>query len=89
MNYSVIIVAAGKGTRTGLTYNKVFYKIGNAPIITQTLKPFLEDADCAKIIMSISPHEQEEFEKIIQSEKIVYVPVGQPDRKADISVCRK
>ena len=44
MNYSVIIVAAGKGTRTGLTYNKVFYKIGNAPIITQTLKPFLEDA---------------------------------------------
>ena len=49
MNYSVIIVAAGKGTRTGLTYNKVFYKIGNAPIITQTLKPFLEDADCAKI----------------------------------------
>ena len=76
MNYSVIIVAAGKGTRTGLTYNKVFYKIGNAPIITQTLKPFLEDADCAKIIMSISPHEQEEFEKIIQSEKIVYVPGG-------------
>ena len=51
MNYSVIIVAAGKGTRTGLTYNKVFYKIGNAPIITQTLKPFEEDADCAKIIM--------------------------------------
>ena len=56
MNYSVIIVAAGKGTRTGLTYNKVFYKIGNAPIITQTLKPFLEDAECAKIMMSISPH---------------------------------
>ena len=76
MNYSVIIVAAGKGTRTGLTYNKVFYKIGNAPIITQTLKPFLEDADCAKIIMSISPHEQEEFEKVIHSEKIVYVPGG-------------
>ena len=26
--------------------------------------------------MSISPHEQEEFEKVIQSEKIVYVPGG-------------
>lgn len=76
MKYSVIIVAAGKGTRTGLTYNKVFYKIGNAPIVTQTLKPFLEDPDCVKIIMSISLFEQEEFEKVVQSEKIVYVSGG-------------
>ena len=82
MNYSVIIVAAGKGTRTGLTYNKVFYKIGNAPIITQTLKPFLEDADCAKIIMSISPHEQEEFEKIYALNK----ELGLPVRIADIGI---
>ena len=89
MNYSVIIVAAGKGTRTGLTYNKVFYKIGNAPIITQTLKPFLEDADCAKIIMSISPHEQEELKKLFKVRRSFMYLVGQPDRKADISVCRK
>lgn len=76
MNYSVIVVAAGKGTRTGLTYNKVFYKIGNVPIITQTLKPFIEDQDCAKIILAISLQERKEFEDIIQSEKVVYVKGG-------------
>ena len=89
MNYSVIIVAAGKGTRTGLTYNKVFYKIGNAPIITQTLKPFEEDADCAKIIMSISPIEQEEFEKSFTARRSSMSLEEQPDRKVDISVCRR
>lgn len=76
MKYSVIMVAAGKGTRTGLSYNKVFYKIGNVPIITQTLKPFEEDEDCERIVMSISPQEQEDFESVIDSEKVVYVHGG-------------
>ena len=70
------MVAAGKGTRTGLSYNKVFYKIGNVPIITQTLKPFEEDEDCERIVMSISPQEQEDFESVIDSEKVVYVHGG-------------
>ena len=76
MKYSVIIVAAGKGTRTGLTYNKVFYKINNTPLINITLAPFLEDEDCERIILSISPKEQEDFENIIQSEKVIYTAGG-------------
>ena len=72
MKYSVIIVAAGKGTRTGLTYNKVFYKINNEPIICKTLRPFLTDEDCERIIISIAPTEQKDFESLITSPKVVY-----------------
>lgn len=76
MDYNVAIVAVEEGTRTGLTYNKTFYRIRSAPIITQTLKPSLESADYVKIIMLVSPHKQKESEKIIQSERIVYVSDG-------------
>lgn len=72
MKYSVIIVAAGKGTRTGLTYNKVFYKINNEPIICKTLRPFLTDEDCERIVISIAPTEQKDFESLITSPKVVY-----------------
>lgn len=76
MEYSVIIVAAGKGTRTGLTYNKVFYKVGDTPLIKLTVQPFLEDEDCKKIILSISPNEQEDFKQILHNEQIVYTKGG-------------
>ena len=76
MKYSVIIVAAGKGTRTGLTYNKVFYKIGDVPLIQLTVQPFLDDEDCERVILSISPNEQEDFKQILDSEKIVYTKGG-------------
>ena len=72
MKYSVIIVAAGKGTRTGLTYNKVFYKINNEPIICKTLRLFLTDEDCERIVISIAPTEQKDFESLITSPKVVY-----------------
>ena len=29
MNYSLILLCAGSGKRTGLKYNKIFYKINN------------------------------------------------------------
>lgn len=76
MKYSVIIVAAGKGTRTKLEYNKVFYNAGTGPIICNTILPFIEDDDCEKIIMSISANEQEAYENIIQNEKIIYTQGG-------------
>lgn len=76
MKYSVIIVAAGKGTRTNLTYNKVFFPIHDSSVIAHTIAPFQEDDDCEKIVMVISKHEQPEFEKRIQSHKIQYVEGG-------------
>lgn len=72
MKYDAIILAAGKGTRTKLEYNKVFYTIENEPIISKTLKPFLEDKDCEHIIVVISEIEKADFEKVIHNDKVIY-----------------
>ncbi|MFA6377918.1 MAG: 2-C-methyl-D-erythritol 4-phosphate cytidylyltransferase, partial [Acholeplasmataceae bacterium] len=54
MRYSVVIPAAGQGSRMELGYNKVFYKIGNRTILEKTLAPFIEDKSCVEIILVCS-----------------------------------
>lgn len=51
MQYSVIIVAAGSGTRCQLGYNKVYYKMNRYTILENAMKPFLKDNDCKQIIV--------------------------------------
>ncbi|MEA4874929.1 2-C-methyl-D-erythritol 4-phosphate cytidylyltransferase [Anaerorhabdus sp.] len=51
MNYSVIIVAAGKGTRMNLGYNKVYYRVDGKTILERTMKVFEEDKRCSQIII--------------------------------------
>lgn len=78
MNYSVIILAAGKGTRTNLDYNKVFYTFDDKEtLIVKTLRPFLSDLDCKQVIMVIGENEQESFQQVIpKDERIVYIHGG-------------
>ncbi|MCI6271998.1 MAG: 2-C-methyl-D-erythritol 4-phosphate cytidylyltransferase [Erysipelotrichaceae bacterium] len=51
MEYSVVIVAAGKGTRMNLGYNKVYYKINDKTILENTISIFLNDIRCKQIIV--------------------------------------
>lgn len=52
MNYSVIIVAAGKGSRMGLPYNKVYHVLNNSKtVLENSMEPFLLDDDCQQIIV--------------------------------------
>lgn len=52
MNYSVVIVAAGKGIRANLGYNKNFFEIEEGKtIIDKTIDIFDEDIDCKEIIV--------------------------------------
>lgn len=76
MNYSVVIVAAGKGSRTNLEYNKVFYEIAGKPLIDKTLSLFVEDAACEAIIVVVSAAEKARFETVIQSDKVLYAIGG-------------
>lgn len=52
--YTSVIVAAGKGTRAGLEFNKIFYHFGNKSLIDFTIQPFVNDEDCDKIILVLS-----------------------------------
>ena len=49
--YSAIIVAAGKGERTGLDENKVLYEINRKSIIRHAIEGFKKDKDCKEIIV--------------------------------------
>lgn len=58
MEYSVIIVAAGSGTRMKLGYNKVYAKLKDGrSILETTISVFLNDSDCSQIIVVTDPGE--------------------------------
>lgn len=43
MNYSVIVLAAGRGSRTNLDYNKVFYTFENGQtVLNKSLSVFYQ-----------------------------------------------
>ncbi|RLQ91786.1 2-C-methyl-D-erythritol 4-phosphate cytidylyltransferase [Falsibacillus albus] len=66
MNYEVVIPAAGQGKRMGAGHNKLLIKLRGRPIISHTLKVFLEDSSCSKIILAINPVEREIFSDLIK-----------------------
>ncbi|MCH4207028.1 MAG: 2-C-methyl-D-erythritol 4-phosphate cytidylyltransferase [Solobacterium sp.] len=56
MEYSVIIVAAGSGSRMKLGYNKVYYRGKDGrTILEHTMDLFLKDQDCRQIVVVTDP----------------------------------
>lgn len=56
MKYSVVIVAAGKGSRMKLGYNKVYAPLPNGKaILAETMSIFQQDEDCTEIIVVTEP----------------------------------
>lgn len=76
MDYSAIVVAAGTGERSGLGYNKVLSKLGDSTVIEQSVSKFIEDDDCKEIILVVKKEEQEDFEHILNIDKVIYAYGG-------------
>lgn len=74
--YTAVIVAAGKGTRSNLGFNKVFYNFGGKSLIDFTLLPFENDLKCDKIILVVSKHDFPEMKEKVFSEKVMLVLGG-------------
>ena len=72
MEYATVVVAAGSGKRTGLNYNKVFYKMKDKTVIEHSLKHFIKDQDCKQIVLVANPKEKDLFKEIIKSSKVEY-----------------
>lgn len=49
--YSVVILAAGKGTRLNLGYNKVFYEIKHKTVLEYSVDYFLKDPAFSEVIV--------------------------------------
>ena len=75
--YSIIILCAGQGKRTGLNYNKMFYKFNNQTVYQMTLEPFLYDQNCGQIIVVTQESEREDFKELCQDARIEFVNGGQ------------
>ena len=76
--YSVCLLAAGKGTRTQLDYNKVFYRLNeNQTVLDKSVDIFSQDADCTQIVLVCAPYEHEKMLSLYsKNEKITIVDGG-------------
>lgn len=75
--YSVIILCAGKGTRTGLSYNKMLYRFENGRTVYEmTLDHFINDCLCGQVIVVTQPYERDAFQKLYSHDKIEFVNGG-------------
>ena len=55
MNYQAIVLAAGEGLRSHLSYHKVLYPIQNKPMIYWSILPFVEDKEYTYTGSAITP----------------------------------
>ncbi len=76
-NYSVIVLCAGSGTRTGLAYNKIFYKIEGETVYEKTMNTFLSDLRCKQIIVVTKEDEVELLKEFYDDHRIEYCLGGQ------------
>lgn len=76
---TVILAAAGSGTRSKLKENKIFFKIDGEPIILKTAKIFDENTKIDQIIITYSNGEKERINSILKgkiSKPIIYIEGG-------------
>jgi 2-C-methyl-D-erythritol 4-phosphate cytidylyltransferase len=76
MNYSAIILCAGSGKRTGLGYNKMFFKLNGETDYEKSVKAFLNDERCKQIIIVSKMEEREDFKNLLNEERMVFVNGG-------------
>lgn len=76
MDYSAIILCAGQGKRTGLDYNKMFYKFKGETIYEMTLSHFINDERCKQIVVVCRKEERVDFQSLCHNEKIEFIEGG-------------
>lgn len=81
MKYDVVIVASGKGIRSGLGYNKAFFKLkDNKTVLEHSSSLFIYDNDCENIIVVTN----KENKKLVFSNQKVIITTGGKERKDSV-----
>lgn len=94
MDYSAIILAAGQGKRLGLGYNKIFLKMNGQPLITYSLKMFLNDPFCKQVIVVCNSLEEKDFKDVVkqynlEDNRISYTHGGRERQDSVVSGLKK
>lgn len=90
--YSVIVLCAGKGTRTGLAYNKMLYQFEGQTVYEMTMQVFLNDPLCQQIVVVTKSQERKQFVGLIDDARIEFVDGGaerQDSVYAGLKQCRE
>ena len=85
MEFSVVILAAGTGSRCDLGYNKMLYPIeGNQTIIEKTVAVFENIKECKQIVLVINKKD-EEIMKNLFHERVEYAYGGPTRQESSLS----
>lgn len=77
MEYSVVIVAAGSGSRMGLGYNKMLFQLKNGhTILEETVSKFYDDKRCKQVIVVASDYDLETFQTLFKDKNIEFTKGG-------------
>ena len=82
--YTVILPAAGTGSRMKLGYNKLFHKIARRTVIEHTVAWFLNDIKCTQIIIVVNIDDQIEMYDLFHSYPRVEITLGGDSRQESI-----
>lgn len=83
MKYSVIILAAGSGVRTGLEYNKILYKIKGKNVLDYSIDYFKNDDKCKELILVCS-HNDFNYIHNTYSSVVNHIIVGGKTRQESV-----
>jgi len=81
--YSVIILAAGRGTRLNLGYNKVFYEVKHKTILEYSVDYFLKDPSFSEIILVTNERDIAQVKQIMAG-KDVKITLGGITRQESV-----
>lgn len=77
----VIILAAGKGTRAGLGYNKMLFNLGELTVLQKTVGCF---SDFKRIIIATSPDDRQQIESMFFDDARIIVTDGGETRSRSV-----
>ncbi len=66
MSYTVLIPAAGSGTRMGGLINKLLLPLNAVPVIVHTVRRFEADPNCQAIYLATQDSEREVFQSLLK-----------------------
>lgn len=76
--YTAVLLAAGRGTRTGLHYNKAFYRLNpDTTVLDASIRIFENDVECRAVVIVCAPHEMEYVQQNYSGSKLLYCAGGQ------------
>ena len=90
MKYSLCLLAAGKGTRKKLPYNKVFYEVRDGDtVLDASLNLFLQDPDCQQILLMYARDDKEYMQERYGQRKEIELYEGGKTRQESAYIALK